>query len=243
MEYLEFSGIVEFGRILCDTFIDFSKEDWRVIAASAVIILGIYGILRPFCKTRAARSWIITGANSVVMTGVGIYYLILYGIKWNTESHERVNEWLLSDEIISKYMTLFFVVYLASDLIVGILDYIDQITFWAGWFHHNFYMILSLWIIHRNSTVALIVLGPLELPTLVIALGQIKTSWNNSQLAGISFVLTRILLLGMFMIRYSYLPDIHALPPMLFIFCLHCMWLYSSLTAPSTSSKPTSKSE
>jgi len=173
------------------------------------------------------------------MMGVGVYSLGRYAFLSSTESHDMVNQWLLSDEITSKYMTLFFVTYLFCDLVVGMADYIEQITFWAGWFHHNFYLILSLWIIHKHSTVALNVLGSLELPTLVVAIGQINSAWNSPTLTGISFISTRIVLLVFFLIRYSYLPEIHAVPPMLFVLCLHCAWLYASLSSQSsTSDKP-----
>jgi len=237
MEYLNyFSGLVDFVVLLKDTIFQFSKQDWNVLGASAVIILGIYAALRPTCKTRASRSWIITGINSAVMTGVGVYYLGLYIFLSSTQSLDTVNQWLLSDEVTSKYITLFFVMYLFCDLMVGIADYLEQVTFWAGWFHHNFYLILSLWIIHKHSTAALNVLGSLELPTLVIATGQIDAAWNSAKLVGISFVSTRIVLLFYFLIRYSYLPGIHAVPPMLFIFCLHCAWLYSSLASSSSKS-------
>jgi hypothetical protein len=166
---------------------------------------------------------------------VSSYHFATFIYHWTTQSEHATNAFILSEDFWSRSIMMGFFVYLASDLVVGSIDYRNQITIVMGWIHHTFYILLTFWLLERHIPVAFCILGILEAPTASIALGQCFQAWNNDTLTGVLFVLTRIVLHAVIMFRYYFLPGISVAPMMMFIWIVHWWWLLALFKSSSQS--------
>ena len=161
------------------------------ILASTFFHVGYHSInhiFRHHITTSRQRAWILTFLSSSIMTLGSLPSLCTF-IFHHHLSFSSPMESLLID----RYLCVFFVAYLITDLIIGRSSYPDQITLITGWIHHSAYTFLLIHLIHQGLTTPFCVMTILELPTFVLSLGHLNTSWRRDMWFGATFFLTRIL--------------------------------------------------
>lgn len=168
---------------------------WKVeeIQAYAVVSICYFGIgyflLRKFVSDNAkAKSWILSILVSTVMWMLSIKVIIdmiNYG-KWSLE-------FLEDNSAIGVFQCVMFIVFLFFDLIVGCMDYYDQIQLLTGWIHHIVYLGICAHCLNANFANAFGILTLIELPTTILGIGSAIPSLRSDAGFGISFILTRVL--------------------------------------------------
>ncbi|TPX30548.1 hypothetical protein SmJEL517_g05909 [Synchytrium microbalum] len=173
------------------------NEDWflSTIAycalAQFIIFFGL--VYAPWTKqyfnTVKKQAWILTLTTSAVMTFGSLPLLIPFLM-----GRYRVNELPLLDSEYSIVLSVYFVTYLLADLFIGSIYYKSLIDPLSGWFHHSLYTTVVVLLIRHRVSGAFILAGILELPTLLLAMGQINKKLRQDLVFGGAFFMTRIVL-------------------------------------------------
>eukprot|EP00842_Homolaphlyctis_polyrhiza_P006444 jgi/Hompol1/6800/HPOL_001204-RA len=193
------------------------------ILAQFVLFFGVKWMLpNGYANTRQA-SWVLTTMSSVVMTGASIPFLIDFFI-----SNADFSQMRLMNSPLAVVFSMFFIAYLFCDLGIGYFHYPDQIDPLTGWFHHLLYPILIIIFVLYQVPGTFLTASLLELPTIVLALGNIHRSFRSEYLFGFLFFVTRIVFHLVFAVRiYMSWPGY---PVFLFFglctFPLHIVWFW-----------------
>lgn len=134
---------------------------------------------------------------------------------------------MLVDSRFDRFMLTFFSTYLVLDLVYGVALYRRQIDMLTGWVHHAAYLWLMAYLhwyhIPRGFSLFLIE----ELPTSLLALGNVARGWRTNILFGASFASTRLLWHGMLLIKFwnaRSRTDLTLWPPIAVTMALHVHW-------------------
>ncbi|KAG2195165.1 hypothetical protein INT46_011143 [Mucor plumbeus] len=123
--------------------------------------------------------------------------------------------------------TTFFMTFLITDLVIGVVLYPNKIELLTGWIHHITYLGVLTWAIHNQFTAVFIMMCSLELPTFILALGSVRSQLRRDYIFATTFLITRILFhayaikCAWFMKPYG--PVVIALSA---FFPVHCFWFY-----------------
>ena len=190
---------------------------------STALLLSFYlGIVNFYSKalsTPKQRAWILTALTSAVMIACSIIFAKDFHDSGSLRSMH------LLDSSFAMAVAGFFNAYLVTDLVVGTIFTFSEMKFGTGYIHHIVYAFIVLDAVHQNIPGALGLIGIMELPTLILALGQMRKSWRQDALFGITFFVTRIafhiyMLITVYFAwpnRYYYLYLLPNLP-------VHMMW-------------------
>jgi len=89
--------------------------------------------------------------------------------------------------------TTFFMTFLITDLVIGVVFYRSKIELLTGWIHHITYLGTLTWAIHNQYTAVFIMMCSLELPTFILALGSVRSQLRRDYVFASTFLVTRIL--------------------------------------------------
>jgi len=142
-------------------------------------------------KERKRRAWILTLANSVVMTIGGSLCLVYLFISANHLSVVSESA-IVVDTPLCRQVLMFFIVYCTLDLLIGFFQYGELMTFLFGWCHHVGYIALCGWVLKEHISLAFGIFAVLEAPTAILAAGQVKKEWRRDLSYGLTFFALRL---------------------------------------------------
>jgi hypothetical protein len=143
---------------------------------------------------RRRRSWVLTAVNSTGTSLAGLYYgycMLRDGLPALFAADP-----LTTDYGLSIFTVLFFAVYLALDLSLGTLFYVEEITIMSGWVHHTVYLAILYWVLDERISVPFTAFLLSELPTAVMSYGQLDPAWRSDLYFGATYLGTRVLYHG-----------------------------------------------
>ncbi|KAG0252078.1 hypothetical protein BG011_007210 [Mortierella polycephala] len=97
-----------------------------------------------------------------------------------------------SDSLGGQGLVIFFVAYLLTDLLIGLLHYREKISFFAGWFHHTLYIMFCFYTIQTGQSHIFASFFIIEVPTAIMGLGQLHKPLRSDMLFSASFICFRI---------------------------------------------------
>lgn len=179
------------------------------------------------------RAWIITTFAALVVSLVSIPYVVdfLYmGMDWTKVTPHR--------ESISDPVCTFFIAYLVSDLLTGLVYYRRCVNLTSGWLHHSIYAVWCVCWIKMNWSHAFATGAALEIPTWVMGLGVLNPKLRSYWAFTLSFLATRIGLHACLFYSFAlpsgrWVDQSHASRwPLVFAavsFPMHVVWAYKSI--------------
>jgi len=136
-------------------------------------------------------------------------------------------ERLFLDSRLSRFACTFFLAFCLLDLLLGSVCYREQVELLTGWIHHLAYAWLMWHVLWHHISDAFCLFLVEELPTFLLALGNVSRPLRTNWLFGGSFFVTRLVwhgyLLWAFLSTRGELP-ITLWPLVLATFGLHAHW-------------------
>ncbi|UPR02396.1 hypothetical protein HOP50_09g57220 [Chloropicon primus] len=158
------------------------------LCSCAVLLILYFAARRSLYKTPKQRCWVLTCLNSVVTP------LLSFRSLFRIVNNQWEYGFVAGGSRSSRFCTLFFMAYLACELVVGSLDYRKQVSLVMGYVHHVSYLALSIHLVVENRTNLLAMTLVEELPTLILGVGRLGSFDRGFDFAfGLSFIVTRII--------------------------------------------------
>ena len=166
--------------------------------------------------TEKARAWLLTALVAPMMILFSIPFL------WTIP----FNDYSLMQHPAIVPIAGFFLSYMMMDLIMGQFYYPRKITFLSGYVHHMVYSYIIVDAVQNGIGGAFIMLGIMDTPTWLLALGSILPHYRTNWGFGLSFFATRILFHIYFVYRLILmLPEWRFAGYMMLTFPMHLLWL------------------
>ncbi|KAJ3337029.1 hypothetical protein HDU93_001748 [Gonapodya sp. JEL0774] len=135
-------------------------------------------------------SWILTFFSSLVMTLAGTVAVA----GWVTHGWD-IERWpLYGTSRLSLWISIYFMSYMWCDIAIGSVFYPYEITLLSGYIHHVLFTLIVLFALYTGLPAAFLPFGLLELPTFVMAIGQLNKKYRADLTFGLSYFVTRVLL-------------------------------------------------
>lgn len=127
---------------------------------------------------------------------------------------------------LSHAATVMFVAFLVSDTVYGLAHYPSQFELVAGWVHHAVYLVFFALCLRWRMSAAVALAYPLELTTIVLALGHIHPPLRSDWLFGGLFLALRLGYHGAMLRIYVAMraPPVTLWPFMAAVMVLHVHW-------------------
>ena len=200
----------------------FDEFDLYVVLLSSIVIVAIYFLMERSLSDIKSKSWIVmlTSATVLSVFGCRVYYETELGSLWNLDQ-------VYGEEIVHRYVALFFLASNVMDLILGIMYYPKYLDPLTTIFHHIFYFFFSLILIAHHYSRGVLLCFVMEVPTCFLAIGSIWKDLRSDALFGITFLLTR-LIYNIYLAYNLYLitPDGVVWRVCCGVLCLHLFWFY-----------------
>ncbi|KAJ3389145.1 hypothetical protein HDU80_011548 [Chytriomyces hyalinus] len=173
--------------------------------------------------TDKQRAWILTGLNSAVSTATSIPYVVSFFAQLHVPLPERgFQQWNTSTSMFCGY----FAAYLVADITLGVNFYPMQMGPSTGYFHHSLYTLLIPIGFMFNLAGTFTLMCCTEIPTLIMAMGQINQTFRSDLLFGATYFITRIclhvMIIQQFVVGYPGDKWLWLFPASLFP--LHAFW-------------------
>jgi hypothetical protein len=207
---------------------------WYVVCRAAERAL--FGAVEE-SKLRRKRAWFLTLPVSFYFGFLlgPVYIIGLLRSMW--EGAPAVVNFLTAETGVGRHACILMVTFLVLDLVIGIIDYREQIKMLTGWIHHVLYILLYASQLHTGGTQYLIVGACCEIPTFILAVGTAFPSMRSDMAFGVTFFFTRIVWFLFMFIVYStaaynsFIPVAVYGPPNIGALLLHCYWWRSWLVS------------
>lgn len=182
-------------------------------------------------RSRSARrvdnkavSYAMSLACSLSMTAAGLFTVLPDFA--NVGFDVRV---MVVDTRINRFICTFFGTFCLLDIAYGMLFYPKQIDLLTGWVHHSVYLWLMYYVHvhHIQGGFALFLVE--ELPTFLLALGNVSREWRTNFAFGAAFFATRIAWHGWLLSKFWAARRTIAQPlwPLVTLtLALHLHWFY-----------------
>jgi len=136
---------------------------------------------------------------------------------------------LLRETRTDSFLCTFFGAYCVLDLAIGSVVYPQYVDLLTGWVHHIAYLGL-MWYLHNHHVQGGFGIFLIEeLPTFLLALGNVSKPWRTNVLFGGSFFVTRLCWHGYMLSQFWQLRTLIAQPlyvPIGVTMLLHMHWFY-----------------
>ena len=138
-------------------------------------------------KSSLQKSWIITTIASFFLSlgSLSFVYQFIFN-NFSLRNYAHLNTQFAVG------LSTYFLSYLLSDLIIGVIFYKSQMKPMAGYFHHILYLVIVFNAIKWHVSGVFCLFAILELPTFILGLGILNKMLRNDSLFGLVFFLTRI---------------------------------------------------
>jgi len=163
-----------------------------VLAGSAVSLQLVgYACLRGSLN-RKGRAWLFTLFTSILYSLSSLRSIMRLHTSIN-DGGDTLRYYYANENVVDRFLIIFLISYLGLDCIIGPFEYKEYLQVGSTWIHHSIFISYSLYILNTNISSVFITLSPVEIPTLVLALGSIIPVLRSDELFGLSFFLFRIL--------------------------------------------------
>lgn len=179
------------------------------------------------------RSWIITTFSALVVSTMSLPFVFDFfytSMDWTKMSPNR--------ETVAEPVSIFFLAYLVSDLLTGLLCYKKFVNFSSGWVHHSIYAVFVInWVLNKWSH-AFCVAAIMEIPTWIMGIGVLNPRLRSYWAFTVTFLATRIVIHVMLLVSLIAPAgrwvdqDKASRWPLFFAaaaFPMHCVWGYKSV--------------
>jgi hypothetical protein len=201
-------------------------------------------------KQRRSRSWYLTLPISLWFGYVlGPWYIVRMLTALST-GPLAVVEFLTTENVIARSSAICISAFFILDIVIGCIEYRDQLKLSTGYIHHFLYFFLYGTLLHMGGTQYTIAGAVCEAPTFIMALGTIFPAFRNDYAFGATFFFTRIAWFVLLFVVYSisayntFLPAYLFAPPLIAAIGMHIWWMMawfkgmalrrSKITAKST---------
>jgi hypothetical protein len=195
------------------------------VAMSMTLYLTFFfGALKTkFATTDKQISWLLTFMSSGGLTLASIpRFYRFWKSGWNIQSFQV-------DRTLDTLVLCYFVSYLILDLCLGSIYYKRQINILTGWIHHSVYTIITVYFLRYRLGGFFTTASILEMPTLIMALGSLRSRFRSDYLFAATFFAFR-LVFHAFMIKT--LKQNHHIRSLWIvaasIFPLHLFWFHGT---------------
>lgn len=100
--------------------------------------------------------------------------------------------WTMHDTRYGQFICTFFGVYCVLDLLLGWFFYREYVELLTGWVHHSAYLWLMWYVHYHHITTSFLIFCVEELPTFLLALGNVYPPFRTNYLFGGCFFITRL---------------------------------------------------
>ena len=130
--------------------------------------------------------------SSVVMSFAGLYFALrLYTTRGTILLPDPLeNSSETADSVVSKALCLFFLGYCFTDTFFCVLHYPDQVS--IGLRHHTGYAVLLVYLMHSGKSLLFAVGAIEELPTLILALYELRGETRPRLATGLAIFAMRL---------------------------------------------------
>ncbi|KAJ1667957.1 hypothetical protein IW140_002391 [Coemansia sp. RSA 1813] len=199
------------------------------VAGAAVGSLGLNALFHTVRRKSAINSekqlaWVLTFPTCVVVTIGSIKY-----IAFALANGFDVTRIIYSDPF-SLVLLGFFCSYLVWDLILGHMYYRSTINLVTGYIHHTLFICMSVFAAKQGVSAIFCLLFYNELPTILLALGNLRKEWRCDKLFAITFFSTRIALHAMLIMEFFQHSELRFLWKLMFLVMpMHLYWFYGAM--------------
>lgn len=166
----------------------FDSHEPLVFLLSCVLVGLIFFIIEPHIASTKGKAWIVMLFSSLILSLVGVVYV------FQAQAYNLwTNEFIYSDDFVSRIVMLFFASVNVMDLLLGILYYPSFLDPFSTIAHHIFYIGFIAALLINGYSKGFMLCFLMEVPTFVLALGSVWKKCRSDLSFGISFFLTRIL--------------------------------------------------
>ena len=230
--------LINASVLILTAYTFFDTNDCLVWTLSFFGLFQIYGIFRYLVQSNdevewsRRRAWILTLFAALSLVVTSFFFLA----SRNVISNLMVSPDPVADILYLTYLSplegrmaaVFFSAHCFIDLLVGTFDYPEHVGILPGYVHHTSFIIFLPLTLYSQIEGGFLLLCINEIPTAILALGQIVRPLRQDLLFGILFFLIRVL----FTIAYTLIivvrDDSSGKPFLLFItlpICLlHLLW-------------------
>jgi len=212
------------NNVLTVPLVNMSPFEQQYFVGMIVFVVVGYIIGRSIFKEAHSRAWILSFMSSSVLASIGCYTAFQF---FTNLINGNDPYYILNDSELCRATTFYFLIILALDLIIGVIDYRGEIHILTGWIHHFFYTVLLLWVLYEHLSICLCVFFPLEVPTVLLATGSLNKQWRSDILFGVGFISTRILYHGALFWQFYHMERLAFLSTLIVsVWMVHWYWLY-----------------
>lgn len=188
-----------------------------------------YAFMAPRFPSEKQKSWIVTFLGSAAMSSFSLPYLRDF-LSFRGDLLAVRSSPLLSRAICGSFQG-----FLLSDLVIGSIDYPNQLSPLLGWAHHIIYVFILPFVTIRGWSHIFSLCLSMELPTFLLATSFLWPKLRNDVLYAVVFFWTRIALHTSLLLE-SILPRVRKgamggsfIPALLLLvaFIMHAQWFMS----------------
>ena len=173
----------------------------RLFGLSASIVLGFYGLLRFRLRGREQRAWILKFLVAQVMSACALF--AIYNLLTSGELLWCCSDAARAEDVFTRFGCVFFPVYAFLDIVIGRIDYGEELTLGSSYTQHLTYSFLCIAsLVIREPSALMLMLFTLEIPRGVKSLGfmfpAIRGKWLGTKihdrLYRYTYLLTRVVI-------------------------------------------------
>jgi hypothetical protein len=189
---------------------------------SIIIQLSWYFLLRLNKGIREdpkRTAWLLTLLTAIIITPCSVPYVYHYVWHWNEDANFQTDR-------LAQFIVTYFVTFLVTDCACCVAHYYAHMGAIDGWFHHACYVGFFGWCLAHDYSIGIMTTMPLEVPTIVIALGRVVPAFRQDLLFGAAFFATRVCYHSFLLFRWYRMdhPPTRLWPYPAFILGLHLYW-------------------
>ena len=165
-----------------------SSSDYIQFLLCCIYFVCGYFYLSTTIEREKSKSWIISMLTSPLLSMFGTYYAFeaTYYSLWT-------EEYIYSENMLSRFVIIFFVSSNIMDLVVGCIYYPKYLDVLTSFVHHTFYIGFMVVILFSNYSTGFVICFIMEIPTAFLAIGTVYPSTRSDISFGFTFLLTRII--------------------------------------------------
>lgn len=173
-----------------------------------------------FTENSKPIAWLLTWNIGVLVIPASIPF---------TYSLLVMQDLAFASNLFSHVIASAFLSFLLLDLVLGHFHYPKRLQLVAGWIHHLVYMVIILDFMRSGIPGLLGTFCVLEVPTFIMALGNLNPAWRSDRLFGFLFFMTRILYHALVIYHFCFFWV--GVKSRFFVysalsFPMHCYWFY-----------------
>lgn len=214
-----------------------------LLAATVAVQLAWYALMRlterapaspaDAAATRRKRAWFMTLPIALLFGWIVGPAYVAQLLAALAEGAPAVVAFLRTENDVGRACALSMIAFMSLDILVGVVDYREQIQLTTGWIHHILWSMLYITVYRMGGTQYVIAGACCEMPTFLMALGTVWPGLRQDLLFGATFFFTRIVWFAVLLVVYSisayntWLPAHLYVGPIVAALAMHIYWFRS----------------